>query len=113
MTDEPLIAEDATIVNEDSNKPVVLQHKDSYGPEGLDIRQFYIKDGQELQPSKKGVRIPQEYEHEFLAAVLMQVLDWNAADIELLGTAMEINGWDTMHDAWAAVVESAAGLEMG
>lgn len=100
------------ILNGDSNKPIIIQHRTDFGPAGMDIRQHYYDDSTELQPTKKGVRIPVENQLEFLAVVMMHVMDWKLEDLETIVHALLIADWDHMSAEWNCVVDAAKLLEL-
>lgn len=76
------------IVREDSRSPVVVKYADTYGPEGIDIRQHYIpSEGGELTPTKKGARVPTDECAEFIAGVLRIAYDVTGEDLHTIWQA--------------------------
>jgi hypothetical protein len=72
------------VVREDSASPVVVKYAETYGPEGIDIRQHFIPkdaDDDELRPTKKGARIPMDERAEFTAGVLRIAYDLTEDDL--------------------------------
>jgi len=78
------------IVREDSRSPVVVKYADTYGPEGIDIRQHYTpNEGGELTPTKKGARVPTDECAEFIAGVLRIAYDVTEDDLAFVVECLE------------------------
>lgn len=100
------------ILNEDSRKPIVIQHREDYGPVGIDIRQHYYDDADEMLPTKKGVRIPDENKYEFLAAMMMQILHLDEDDFKIIWEIVLAQGFDDVPQELLHVVEAVWKLDV-
>lgn len=106
------------IVREDSASPVVVKYADTYGPEGIDIRQHFIpkdSDTDELRPTKKGARVPFDEAAEFSAGVLRIAYDLNEDDFRTGADfiAAEVGEDAPIVKALRAIADGATQVNLG
>lgn len=101
------------VVREDSRNPVVIQHSENYGPTGIDVRVHYCpkasgEETDELVPTQKGARIPEEDYNAFLNWALKEVLGWDDISIGNVADLLEYNGAEHLAENWRKFAVSHA-----